>query len=42
MDPIYKYYYKRAINCPPGKHHLNDILLLADDGPTLNTGLVAL
>ena len=33
---------KCAIIGPPAKRHLNDVYLRANDGPTLNTGLVAL
>ena len=31
-----------AIIGPPAKHYLNGVRWCADDGPTLNAGLVAL
>ena len=37
-----KYYYKRLIIGPPAKRHLMEFCLRADDGPTLNAGLVAI
>ena len=37
-----KYHYKRTIIGPPAKRHLNGVSLAADDGPTMNAGLVAL
>ena len=37
-----KYHYKRAIIDSPAKRHLNAFCWQADDGPTLNAGLVAL
>ena len=36
-----KYNYKRAIIGPPVKRHKVVFLWRADDGPTLNAGLVA-
>ena len=38
----FKYRYKWAIIRSPAKRHLNGVSLGADDGPTLNAGLVAL
>ena len=40
-DPRSKYHYKRAIIGPPVKPHYMAFLWHADDGPTLNAGLVA-
>ena len=37
-----KYHYKWAIIGPPAKCHLMAFRWRADDGPTLNAGLVAL
>ena len=37
-----KYHYKRAIIGPPAKRHLMVFRWQADDGPTLNAGLVAM
>ena len=37
-----KYHYKWAIIRPPAKCYLNGFRWQADDGPTLNAGLVAL
>ena len=40
VDP--KYHLKRAILGPPAKRHLMAFRWRADDGPTLNSGMVAL